>query len=232
MINLYGLTYRVPTYAIKSIDSLIRNASEPFSMTVCDNFSEGSSEIRDYLKQKVDSGDIKRALLFKENNIGWSLCTSLIEFPPDNSEKFFCLTDLDLVVPEGCDWISHIKKAHYQENCILTGCTLDMSNYYNTPNHGYGGDDDGFGIWLLGINTELYYRHFPPDRTNVVDFHMRQTFGMLGRVKKILDIRLYHLAWDLWKDDLEYFQFKKNSPGWCYRGLPENMEYELYERKD
>lgn len=226
MIKLYGLTYRVPQYAEKSIESILKNASEPIDFTVVDNLSSGSEKIRAYLRQLVSEKRISRALLMNCNAIGWGLVQAIQDFPPDDSETFFCVTDLDLVVPEGCDWVKTIRKAH-EGGAKLTGCTLDISNYVNTPNHGYGGDEDGFGIWLQGINKESFFKHYTLGQ-NLIDSSMIAAIrNSGGSVQKLLDIRLYHLAWDLWKDDPEYFQFKKINPGWVYQGKPPGLAYNL-----
>lgn len=233
MITLYGLSFRNFPYVRKSIESLINNASEPFRFVVSDNPSDwpnsGTSQIRSFLSEMVNKGNLDKVLLFNNNNIGWSLVQAYKDFPPDDSESFFCMTDLDLAVDDGCDWIKEIRTAHDERGAVLTGCTLHMRNMV-PPNWGYSGDSDGFGMWLMGINKSIFDKHHTSN-INVIDSRMRVIFSDHGPVEKLLSIRLYHMAWDNHLYDLEYAKYKRElGSSWCSNPKGSDLSYELIQR--
>lgn len=230
MIHLFGICWRRLDYVQKSLDSFIKTASEPVSITVADNKSENSKEIIEYLQSLLKEKKIARILEFEENMTGYAYARMLKDFPPDDSETFFLATDFDLVVPDGCDWIKIIRDAWKAEpNMALSGCTLDMVNYV-PPNWGYGGDSDSFGLWCMAIHREKFFKYFNFNGP-FYDFLVRQLMGVCGVTQKLLDIRFYHLGWDIWKDDEEYWKIKVGTPGephWSMKGRPANTGYKLH----
>ena len=98
------------------------------------------------------------------------------------------------------------------------------------PMGGYGGDADGFGGWLMSLQTDIWKQY--PAGCPIADAWIREFFKHFGPVEKLLDIRLYHLAWDLWKDDPEYLEHKiQNHTAIFNNGnRPVNLNYELIER--
>lgn len=233
MIHLYGVGFRNFSYVRKSLESLLNNASEPIILTVVDNPdnlpNSGTIQIRAYLTEQVNKGRIKRALFMNQNTIGWGLVQAIKDFPPDDSEPFFCMTDLDLVVDDGCDWIKQIRQVREIKQAVYTGCTLYMRNFV-PPNQGYRGDEDDFGLWLVSADTKLYSRYVGFD-TNTIDGHLIKIFKDLGHVEKILDIRLYHMAWDNHLYDLEYANYKRSlKEDWAFQSKPADMSYKLITR--
>jgi len=239
MIHLYGLTYRAPEYLRKSLDSIIQNSSEDLDITIVESNSEKSPEVRKVIesyvfdKSQIGPNDKCRAMLMPGNTVGWGLLKAIDDFPPDSKDAdFFILTDLDLIVPTGCDWVSLIREAHEVRGRTLTGCTLSLENYV-PPNHGYGGDSDSFGMWLMGVNIKQF-KDFPRNPHHpscaLVDHHVRGFFQGRGITEKLLSIRLYHLGWDIWKDDPDYFEHKKANPTVWFQ-LPRSLDYELLEAK-
>ncbi len=235
MIHAYFISYRNYNYVKKSLDSILESASEKIIVNVAHNpdymmMNSGHFLIKEMLEEYVDSGKIERALIFANNNIGWSLVQAMRDFPPDDSEKFFVMSDLDLVVPSGCDWIKEIRQA-YAAGGVLTGFGLDLSNHLD-PNDGHS--ELSFGNWIMAPNTKLYQKHFGYDR-NTIDSQIVNTFASLGTVYK-LNTRLIHLAWDLHKPreeggDPEYAAAKKAAgPNWVLKPKPDNMSYTLIER--
>jgi len=117
VLTLIGQVYRVPSYAQKSIESICKNASEPFNLVVCDNKSLNSDkiikivlELFEKYKNVIPNAKL---LAFEENTKGWCLRKTYEDFPPNNSEDFFMYSDLDLIVPDGLDWIKEVKNLNY-----------------------------------------------------------------------------------------------------------------------
>ena len=236
MIHLYGISFRNFDFVRKSLDSIIDNASEPLCITVAhnpDNLpNSGNEAIQDYLGDLVCEGEVKRALIFKDNNIGWSLVQAMKDFPPDDSEDFFIMTDLDVVVPDGHDYLREIRQAK-AAGAVLSGYSLDLSNH-DDPDDGFV--DSGFGNWLMAPNTRLYQKYFGYEQ-NTLDTQIINTFVQHGLVLQ-LRTRLYHMAWNLSKQrdeggDPEYAIFKRLAgPQWILKPRPSDMSYKLIERKD
>lgn len=218
-LSIYGITYRVPKYAELSIDSIVKNASQEIEFTVVDSLSGKSPEIRDrILKPRVDSGKISRALFPNTNCRGYGLVESFYRFPPKD-EDFFIFTDLDLIVPEGCDWISKVREA--MKEYKLCGFSLSRENYV-PPNGGHL--EVGFGYWLMGIRTDFFMEYCPRGE-NLLDTEWR---GAAGPSSYQIPDRLYHLGWDLYKDDPAYFEEKRKRID--YKASPGLTNYEVYEK--
>lgn len=226
MIHLFGVSFHSYMYVKNSIESILTAASEPFTFTVVDNHSDwstsGTEQIREMLREYVAAGKIKRALLMDGNYFGWGLVKALEDFPVDNTESFFMLTDLDLIVSH--DWIQEARQAH-AAGAILSGYSLDTSNY-KPPNDGFS--EFGFGLWMVAANTEIYKKHHGISN-NTIDSRMVNIFSQHGPVFKS-STKLYHQTWDVFQDDPTYAAEKRKlGQDWVFKSRANNIQYELVE---
>ncbi len=224
MINMYGLSYLMPTYLEKSLNSMIDNASEEVCFTVIDNKTKNSDLNFSIVKPLVDSGKVKRYIQLTQNDMLNGFNRSFALFPPDDSEKFFIFTELDLIV-KGFDWIQETRRM--QETANLSGFKLSQENYV-PPNQGHVEDGISVGFWLMGLNTQKFYQVM--NQSNgwnhpVQDHRLRSLMGTKARSDK----ELYHLGWDIWKDDPEYFDRKLKGIDWSRRTCSP-LEF-VYERQ-
>lgn len=213
---MYGLTYRMTDYCRQSVESIVTNASEPVNFTVVDSRSDCSEATKTWCLEALNLGRIQQFVAASSNSKAAGLDWAYREFPPD--EDLFVFTDLDIVVPRGLDWVRLLREAHKTYCCV--GWGLDPSNYV-PPNSGHS--DDGFGIWLVGLSRRFFDQHYPPGRV-VVDSYLR-TYASVGAVK--LPQRLYHLGWDVWKDDPVYWQQKVAGVDWWKNP---DATYEVYRQ--
>lgn len=217
MIYVYGLTYRVVDYARRSINSIIENASEPIHFTVIDSKSENSDRIyNEVCRPLIHQGKIQNYVQLKKNANIIGLYQGYDLFPPDKTEQFFVFTELDLVVPG--DWIKEIREADYQ----FCGFKLDETNYVY-PNGGHTDNGHDCGYWLMSINRKIFDK-VRPKKKGMMDRQLRQKFYDQGFKMKQIQMPLYHLAWDLWKDDPQYFKKKVDGFEWNI-GLPSPIEF-------
>ena len=226
MIYVYGLSYRVASYAKKSLDSIIANASEPIRIIVGDNPSPKSIETVSLLQEYKAGHKISSYLLFEKNIKTRAFLKMYQALPPDDECDFFVFTELDLVVPTGLDWIQELK-AMRRLGAVDCGFSLSLSNYV-PPNSGHDPDLNGhaMGIWLLGIDNLIFRKTYPmngPFTDTLLHAHMSQ-FGKKIRSRK----ELYHLGWDLWRDDPDYWKLKldvyNNGIGSSYRTYWQHLD--------
>lgn len=208
MISLYGLSYRNLNYAKRSVESIINNASEPISFTLCDNKSPMSPNIVDW-SQSLIPNRMKRAVFFSENIRGRALLRAYEKWPPDGKDGFFVFTDLDVVVPDGLDWIAETRRMMSKN--VASGYSLSLENYI-PPNGGHSTDGDLMGFWLLALNQKIYEDHYPHGQ-NLQDLQVLDLFRTYGSIQRSAKC-LYHLGWDAWRDDPEYFEIKKAGINW------------------
>lgn len=219
MLFLYGISYRMPSYFEKSIESIVGNASEKVYITVVDSFSERSSEIAVIAKRFLSEGKIQRFITSSENCKGYGMFKALKDYPPDDSENFYVTTDLDLIVPEGIFWNELTRNAMLTHE--LSGYKLSLVNYV-PPNDGHT-EMGGFGNWLMAIRKGFIEREFP-NRQNIVDFEL----GLRASDSKYqIPVELYHQSWDLWKEDPNYFADKKHT-NWL-ADPSSNCKYEVFQ---
>lgn len=214
MIHVYGVCYRMPDYVRRTVESLRRNASEPFRLIVADNRSVRSDAIAAWARGALERRDLHAFLGLEENIVGNALRTAYELYPPDDSEPLFVFTDLDLVVPDGLDWIAETRRMHADPGLAVSGFSLSLENYV-PPNSGHDPDPHGhaMGVWLLGIRRRLYDEHFP-DELPLVDSVLLNTLAKHGRIERSRHA-LYHLGWDLHRDDPEYWQMKLAGVSWA-----------------
>lgn len=214
MIHVYGVCWRMPTYVQRTVESLRRTASEPFRLVVADNRSENSAEIARWAAAQVARGGVDLFLGLEGNIYGNALRTGYELSPPDTSEDFFMFTDLDLVVPDGLDWIAETRRMQSDPALAVSGFSLSLENYL-PPNSGHHPDPNGhaMGVWLMGIKRALYEHHFP-DETPLVDHLLLGALGRHGRIERSRK-ELCHLGWDIPRDDPEYWRLKLRGVPWA-----------------
>lgn len=213
-VSVYGLSYRIPDFAVKSIESITHNQEIDF--TVVDSLSPASPELRNMLESYVDEGKIARLLKPNGNCKGYGLVEAFYMFPPDKSHDFFVFTDLDVVVPEGLNWLEKVTEAMRHHD--LCGFSLDTVNYV-PPNGGYS--PIGFGCHLMGIKMDFFTTYFKRG-SSFLDVELRAWANRPFQIPETL----YHLGWDIWKVDTEYFADKVK--GINYKDRPVDLEYVVY----
>lgn len=239
MIHFYGITWRNFNICRDSIESFINTASEDVEFTIVnanDNLPQsGTEQIREYLKEQVSKGRIKRALLFNENCRGYGLMKAIQDFPP-RGDLFF-ISDMDLVVPENADWIGVTKKYH-ERGHVVTGFNLSTENY-KEGNSGFSKEDENFGMWGIAVNTDIFNQHY-----NIANNCIDGYFMTLGRGrgrngveggKKIHDIELMHATWSIHYPDSKYYDpiysklKSQKGSSWVFEPKPRDMGYELIQ---
>lgn len=213
MISVYAIGYRRLEYIKATIESLRKTASEPFRLVCIDALSSRSQEIREYLK------DVADVVIGSSGNCrGYGLTWAFENILPESSEGFSVITDLD-VIPD-FDWLKALR-ASYNTEHILTGFGLKTENYVS-PNSGF--DLNGFGSWLMGVDSNIYKEYCKKYKFHL-DSQVIQFFQSKGRILKYDNPKLYHLGWDLWKDDPEYWQEKLKGIDWTKN---EGYEYTIF----
>lgn len=213
MIHVYGVCWRMPDYVRRTVESLHRNASEPFRLVVVDNKSANSGAIATWAEAEVARGGVDLFLGLEDNIYGNALRTGYELSPPDESADFFVFTDLDLVVPDGLDWIAETRRMQADPALAVSGFSLSLANYL-PPNSGHDPDPNGhaMGVWLMGVKRALYDAHYP-DELPLVDCLLLNTLGRHGRIERSRR-ELYHLGWDIPRDDPAYWQLKLAGVPW------------------
>lgn len=213
MIHVYGVCRRVPQYVARTVESLRRNASEDFRLVVADNKSVNSTAIAAWADAAVSRGTVDLFLGLDDNIRGNALRTGYELAPPDGSEDFFMFTDLDLIVPDGLDWIAETRRMQSDPGLVASGFSLSLENYV-PPNSGHDPDPNGhaMGVWLMGLKREAYERRFP-DELPLVDHVLLNALSPHGRIERSRR-ELYHLGWDIHRDDPEYWQLKLAGIPW------------------
>lgn len=225
-VSVYGLSYQMPEYISKSLPSMLANLHEEVCFTVVDNKTENSAEIFSIVKPFIDSGKVKRYVQLAGNDKLNAFNRVFALYPPDESETFFVFTELDLIVGE-FDWVRETRLM--QKSAILSGFKLGISNYV-PPNGGHIDDGISVGFWLMGLNTKAFKNMM--DRHNlwkhpVQDYKVRGFMSQQGKQARS-NKELYHLGWDLWKDDEAYFARKVAGVKWHeVSNSPIEFVYEL-----
>jgi hypothetical protein len=166
------------------------------------------------MKRLVDAGHIDCYIQLKNNSMIWAFQEAYRLNPPPDEEKFVMFSELDLIIPENLDWVKETRKM--QEQAELTGFGLSLENYV-PPNGGHLDDNITFGIWLMAINKGIYdkfSKHYKQFNLPLADYKIRDlTLHYGGRVLKGPNV-LYHLGWDIWKVDKEYWEEKMKGIQW------------------
>ena len=213
MIHLYGLCYWLLPYAQKALDSLLENASEPLCITVVEGRSKNSDKFLEWGKQCISEGKIERFIAASDNCRGKGLVEAFHQYPPYYSGEDFCIfTDLDLLFPQGYDWIKATREA--MKVGSTSGFQLSDENYV-PPNYGWNLNERSYGNWVMGIKIEAF-RTYPREwsfQDSVVINHALK-YGPQVQIQQ----RVYHMGWDAWKPlpegDPEYWRLKHENMNW------------------
>lgn len=216
MIYVYGLCYRILEYAEKTISNLKNNASENFNLICVEAKSCNSNKFFEWGKKCLKEKKINKFITSSTNCKGDGIRWAIENIPSDDSEDFIIITDLDLLIPKNIDWIKEIRKK--MENNVICGFSLSNENY-TPPNWGWYEDfvlkNKMFGTWLMGIKKQPLLKcleNFKKTNTQIEDSKLIKEICNYG-TRDIIDKKLYHLGWDVWKDDPEYWKDKhKNFP--------------------
>lgn len=218
MIHVYGLSYLLGGYIERSIIDISCNASEPIHFTIIDNKSESSDSIRQFAKGMIIKGFSSRLVGMKYNSRGNALIDIVRQFPPDDSEDFFVITDLDLHIPKDLDWIKELRACR-AAGANIAGFDISLENYV-PPNRGHT-PGVGIGWWLMLLGKKKFFE-LPKD-VAYTDSYLINELGPLHIGKG----ELYHLTFDAWKDYPDYFALKEKGIPWNKRD--ENEIEEVYE---
>jgi hypothetical protein len=217
MIHVYGLCYRILDYAKKTVDNLRETASENFNLTCVEGKSCNSESFLSWGKQCLENKKIQRFITSSTNCRGYGLKWAIENFQPDDSEDFFILTDLDLLVPKNVDWIKEVREK--MKKNVVSGFTLSNKNYVY-PNIKWNENENIsnklFGVWLMSVNTKIFLNIYKKNNVNLIDSDIIRKMSKHGK-RDIIDSKLYHLGWDSWKDDKNYWEDKKNKNNWNSR---------------
>jgi hypothetical protein len=208
MITVYGLCYRILDYAQKTVDRLRETASEDFNFVCIESKSCNSEKFLPWALQELKNKKIQRFLACTTNCRLYGFRYAIENFPPDDSEDFFVMTELDVLVPKNVDWIKEIRNK--MQNNVISGFTLSNENYVK-PNAGWDEKSNiknkQFGVWLMGIKKDIFLKGLNTLNGELTDVKIVSFMSKNGE-KDIIDQKLYHLGWDSWKDDPDYWDYK------------------------
>ncbi len=211
----------MPRYLCLSLDSIIENtAPSELEITVVDSLSDKSETIREIGHNYVDLGLIKRFVSCNTNCKGYGLKWAYQNFPTE--ADFFIFTDLDLILTDPL-WLDKLKDKMTRYS--LSAASLSLENYV-PPNGGHKDDSESFGFWLMGVKKSFYEGYAIPNNTATQDCHILTLARTYGGAEKY-DTRLYHLSWDLWKDNIDYFNDKARGIDWLT--YSKDSQYNVYE---
>lgn len=235
MLPVFLICWRNFNITRDCLESFIDTASEPLEISVAvpnDTMpGSGTNKIHQYLRNKVDKGIVKRALFYEENVIGHGLVRMIRDFFPDpDKHELFCLSDGDLVLPQGVDWVG-LSRHYHEDHWVVTGCNLSTENY-KPPCTGFSKNDDNFGLWLH-VHKTKWFRDYHGFERNSIDSDIMTLARYSGGATKIREIEAYHCTWSIHDPespylDVEYSAYKKeNASNWVFARRNENMAYEL-----
>ena len=217
MITVYGICYRILEYAQKTVNELRKTASEDFNLICVESKSCNSEKFLHWGLKELKNKRIQMFIASSTNCRGYGLKWAIENFPPDDSEDFFVLTDLDLLVPKNIDWIKEIRKK--MEKNVICGFTLSNENYVH-PNSGWNEksniENKNFGVWLMSVKTKIFLNIYKNKNVNLIDSDIISNMINYGN-KDIIDSKLYHLGWNSWKDDESYWNDKITKNNWDSR---------------
>jgi hypothetical protein len=218
MITVYGLAYKHQDYIVRSIRSIRDSCPKlPFRFVICHNKSEQSPEIEKAIVAELTTDDV--LVNFQENIKSYALTEAYKLYPPDADETFSVFTDLDLLV-DFKHWL--FDTLDRQSKYAVTGYSLSLDNY--VPPNGKHDPVHGMGGWLMGINSKFFESRIL-DKIPFVDSLILNETRRAGLDWHRSPKELYHMGWDLWKDDPEYFQTVK-VPGTDWITKPSNLAVE------
>lgn len=207
-IDVYGVAYWIEDYVQRSIESIKSHTKRPLNFRVIENKSPHDLS---HLAPMVDEW-------ISDDHNYWERCMNrlLKEYPP--TSEIVILTDLDLLVPDGVDWVEETLRRFENKYVGLTAFDLDSVNFTEANgtclfSDGYtitkelGGYQIPSGAWLMGIRKTLLEEYL---RTHDYTLDIYLTKFVNDKKYHLLRMpdKLYHLGWDAWRDYPEYHQTK------------------------
>jgi hypothetical protein len=202
MIHVYGIAYWMESYVQRSIESIKSHTKYPFRLTVVENKSPHDLS---GLRSEADCW-----IQLDNNPLEKCLKHAYKLDPPQGDIIVF--TDLDVLVPDGVDWVEEALSRLAFPEVGLVAFDLNLINY-TPPNFGqyvaeefsnrYGAYIGPSGAWLIVMRRTDADR-FIRDNDITLDHNLMESVEIALR----LPVELYHLGWDAWKDDDDYWQLK------------------------
>jgi hypothetical protein len=219
-VKLYVLTYWMSDYIKPCLDSIIGGTKTDLDIVIGENLSPHSEKSREIIRQYIKDGKIKEAYFFDANLYVSAFKYLYILSPPTDEGDYVVFCESDVVWQSKKDWLeeefSVIK--NFPE-IGLVAYDLDPINYV-PPNSGHLESieftiDQRTGIYLgasSGIWLLLVHKHIA-DKLDVcyptyIECALHNWTPQLGFLYGRMREQMYHLGWDAWKDDPEYFEQK------------------------
>ena len=206
---------------------MVDNASEKVHFIIGINDCPDAYKMKAYIETRYSEVDENKSILNRfdvykfENNSVLSAFNFMIDRHSNvrtNKEPFFIVTELDVVVPNGFDWIKEVREL--QQRSAYTGFPLSLDNYLS-PNSGHCDDEGMFGLWLTGLNRDkfftVYDKSLAKTKKPLSDNWLRTAMTRYGPPARS-KTRLKHLSWNLpFEEDefsKDYWQRKVNRVQW------------------
>lgn len=197
-------------HIVECFNSLYREETDYF---IIENYSKNSDKIKDFFLTKKLKGYIQ----FKENITNNATSVFFMDFYNLLKEyKYVTLSDCDLLVKDKNALFTEIFKNLELEDVLVSCVDLDMKNLPNVPGSelwipkGIETNDyiEGLtGAWILTIkneNLDFFYNVKSLDSA----WHLKAKSLKKKWVKTRVN-KAYHLTWDLYNPENEYYKFKE-----------------------
>lgn len=205
-------------HIVQSYESIINIGMDFF---VVENYSKNTDKIKEYFKDK----DLIRYILF-ENNIANTAMNIMIEDYEDILKQYEYITfsDCDLVPHNSKDLFSEIYKILDHDDIGLCSTSIDLSNLPNVPGSQYWipkPNKNNIHDDYIDVDSGIHFMTIKRKNLNLfknlnfMDSNIMYQFRKNG-LKCVItkENKSYHLTWDLYHIDNEYYQFKVNSDIW------------------
>lgn len=206
MVYIYTVAYWSESYIDRMIRNIRATTESDINITVAENQSP-NPKVGKVCRQLLKEGLIDTYIKFTPNiYMQFGREAYLLSPPGEDSEDFIVVSDGDLLVPEGVDWVEEIRQRFVYPEIAWTSFNLNPINYlhgshikcesdrpmdmrYRMPLE-YG------GLWLAGVRKtvfEEYIQTTPFFRDVYFHFYIEDSDYEYGRIP----IKLYHMYWDL-----------------------------------
>ena len=105
------------------------------------------------------------------------------------------------------------------KNNVISGFTLSNENYIY-PNSKWNENENIlkklFGVIIMSVKTKEYFKVYEKKLVNLIDSEIISNLCIYGK-RDLIDSKLYHLGWDAWKDDADYWKHKISENNWNSR---------------
>lgn len=213
-MTVYGLCWRPFNYAKQSFTSIRKALPAGAQMVIVHNPSaEETHTFLPWFQELIATRQAQAVVLMQENCLGNAQLFAQNAVPPRASDQYVVLTDLDLLVPEACDWPKRAVTAIQQQGGGVVAFDLQLKNYVS-PNRGHVEDGHEFGIWLMSFDKATLRA---AGGVPYVDSKIIQRVRKKGfPTQRIRDAtcKLYHMGWDIWKDHPDLWEMKNKGFKW------------------